>query len=154
MTLNAQTLVTGTAQVEFKQRSVTGIVTGVTGHRLTVARVIGRITGRVTEVIVILVTGEAALIPRPLEHCRCWRTVQLMAVETAFSMGVKVEVFLPPFKFTGMTVAADLPGVPPNQSGLLTGMWGMTIETEGAASAWGHMVKLLIKALHHVSVTA
>jgi hypothetical protein len=130
MTLNAQTFIAGTAQVEFKQRPVTGVVTRVTGHRATIPRVVCRITGRVTEVVVIFMTGETTFVPRSLEHCRFSGTMQLVAVKTTLGMGVQVKIVFPPVKLSSMAVAADLPGITTHQPCLLTGVRRMAVKAE------------------------
>lgn len=153
MTLNAQPFITGTAQVEFKQRPVTGVVTRITGHWPTIAWVMCCITGRVTEVVMVFVTIEAGFISRSFKHGWLRSTVQLVTVETALSMGVEIEIVIPPFKFSSMAVTTDLTRITPNQAFLLTGMRSVTVKAERSITAGADMIELLVEALHDTTVT-
>ena len=112
------------------------------------------ITGRVTEIVMVFVTIEAGFISRPFKHGWLRSTVQLVTVETALSMGVEIEVVIPPFKFSSVAITTDLTGITTNQSGLLAGMRSVAVKAERAVvAAGGNMVELLIEALHGITVT-
>jgi hypothetical protein len=125
-----------------------------TGHRSTVAWIVGGITGRVTEGIMIFVTADTNLVPLPLQHRRIGRPMQLMAIETALGVRMEVETLLPPGKFSGMTTTADLTRVTAHQTGLLTGVRSMAVETERTTGTRCHVVEQLIKTVHNLGMAA
>ncbi len=79
--------------------------------------------------------------------------MQLVTVETALSMGVEIEIVIPPFKFSSVAVTTDLTRIAPNQARLLTGMRSVTVKAERSITAGADMIELLVEALHDTTVT-
>ncbi len=79
--------------------------------------------------------------------------MKLVTVETALSMGVEIEIVIPPFKFSSMAVTTDLTRITPNQAFLLTGMRSVTVKAERSITAGADMIELLVEALHDTTVT-
>lgn len=114
MTLNAQTFVTGTAQIILVESAITGIMAGDTGHRLTIPWIVSRISGWVVEIIMFFVTVDTGLVVPPFEHRWFFCSMELMTIEAAVSIGVEVATVFAANKFSGMALLADFSGVTTN----------------------------------------
>jgi len=130
MTFYAQPLVAGSAQIIFVESAVAGVMAGDAGHCPTVTWVVSIITGWMTEGIMILMTTDTSLIPFTFQHGWCGCSVKLMTIQTTLSMGMEVKTLFAVFKFAGVTITAHFPRITTNQTRLLTGVRGMTTETE------------------------